>query len=485
MYFKLAFKHIKRRPFVTLIMIFMFSVAIYLCGTVFQRFIGYFDTTTTAKNFCNENSYYISSTIEYTMYIEDKQFELMDEYLTPLHDAVNNGEITQEEFKKEYNIALKKFNEECKKLQVQKTISELPYIQKDSFIAYGNLLVDDKQSIYNESELGFLSKDYADTMNKKLSSGKWFNEAEQSDEYLNIIALTGFGFSTGDIIDLNYIKDTYNEDTLRYSTETTSSIKAKVIGVVDDDMIVDLAGVYNSNGSKDGESEVLSQFVNKVKYNGIYAIYDLENPLLKDLDPEVTEINAHVVELEPNLSDEQLEEFNQSVSDSKYYKMSMKNCYDNTYRYEMGKMQNDIVFLVSAILISLVGIVGITALNFTRDIKTYAVYYINGMKWKNCLVINGISMAFILIASSLISFLIKLGLAYYKYRSVAIEAKKISIELNYPYEDIHSPFSRFFNFANGEIAFLIILTLVTLVIAMLIPYGTFRKTQPTELLKGN
>lgn len=476
MYLKKSIIHLKRRPIITFVIILMYTIAILLCVNIFERIDGYFTKTNIAKPFCGENSYYVANTVEYEHYIEEQSQKITDKYVTPLLDAYNNGEITDEdEYCKKRAEAMEKSDQEIEALKTkQKSISDLPNITSDCFISETNIVLRD-----TDMPLLLMSEDYAAVSNMKVISGKWFDPDTDSGE-LQLIAFEGLGYSIGDKVKMDYQTVTYTAESGIYDLNYGDEIVGTVVGIVKNDGFLNLESCCENNGAADGVSETLDDYISPNSYTGVIGLYDADNVLLKDI-----ELNdkPHIITLDNDITDAQYKEYLKYLSDNNYYSMSMKNCYDNTYAEELKNMQNDIVFIIMAAVICLIGVIGVTALSYIQDIKTYAVYYINGMPWRKSLLISNLGNICMTAAALILFAAERIISGSIRYSADCKEAKEVSDSLGIPYDQLKEPFSTYISFNTGSFAFVIIFIVITIILAAVIPYFTLRKADPKELLQ--
>ena len=113
MIFKYAVKQLKRRPFMTILILFQFAVITLLISMILTKISSYFVTSNLIKKICEGDSYYIQYDISYSIEKDDRAGELsnaFDAEFQPYLDKLNNQEITQEELEKKYKELDKKYD---------------------------------------------------------------------------------------------------------------------------------------------------------------------------------------------------------------------------------------------------------------------------------------------------------------------------------------------------------------------------------------
>ncbi|MCB7526331.1 hypothetical protein [Ruminococcus sp. TM463] len=65
-----------------------------------------------------------------------------------------------------------------------------------------------------------MSTDYINDLNFKMQSGNWLSDAEQTDDYLNLVAFSSSNYNIGDVIDVSM-------------GDVDGAIKGKIVGLAD------------------------------------------------------------------------------------------------------------------------------------------------------------------------------------------------------------------------------------------------------------
>ena len=81
-------------------------------------------------------------------------------------------------------------------------------------LIYPNYLMEGKYLIT------LLSTDYINDLNFKMQSGNWLSDAEQTDDYLNLVAFSSSNYNIGDVIDVSM-------------GDVDGAIKGKIVGLAD------------------------------------------------------------------------------------------------------------------------------------------------------------------------------------------------------------------------------------------------------------
>ena len=482
MYFKLALYQLKKRPFVNLVVICQFVIAIYLICLIAARLPTYFTGTRIIGGACKGESYYIYADFGYEEYISDKQMEIYDKYDEPfeaLREKLENNKISEEEF----NTARKEmYDEEQKELSEYQYVNinprALPHIQKDSYVGYSNF----KDPKYG-NRIYLISKDLSDSIKFNMKSGKWLSNVKSSNEYINMVAFKASNYSVGDIVDLQYTYLEYDEELGHYHEVKKPVAKGKIVGVINDNYNIDMG--WSRGNTDNGVTASLEDFLDD-DCNALITVYEPSNELYDGLELAEYLNTNHIFTLKDNATEEQINEFKKACTENHYSFYSVKNSYDYTYLKEKESFRNDIIFLISASLLSIVALIGISALGVSREVKNYSIYYLNGMSWKGCMKINIVFMSIIIAVSTVISALIKLYYAVQEYlNALEIEKESIRIMREMEIEFVSRiKLSNYFYYSKGEIIAMLIVVTVAFVSSLIIPYITFKKNTPVSILKG-
>lgn len=483
MYRKYVIYQLSKRPFITCLAIIQFALSIFLLGNIVDRMSNYFVTIRLFKSVSSESSYYISKINDYE-YEEIKSIqEESSKSWDDIEKQYENGELDLEEcFALLGAIELQTQKKMESYYRSLTPIGGLSAVDSDISLFYSNIYstagFNKKHSLTNR--VIFLTEDCINGLDYKMTSGQWFDKTDKSDEYIDLVTTDNTIFAVGDIIDLGYYVWAETEDGV-YEGRMIDGLKGKIIGTIDADQLLFMG--ISSEDFDNGENIDLNDFLTENVDLSFIAIYDDDSKLL---DPDLLEgayfIYSHIVTLKKDLSKAEKNAFFAQIAEQGYMASSMSNAYNNTYQNEMKDFQHDMIFMISAILISLIGLVGVGALFAASDMKTFSIYYLNGLSWKQCLMINTMSMGVMMASAIFLSIIIKLVSAYKVYSEMlAIYAQRY----HGPNIDYLSriKFSDYFYYTKTEVLFIIATLIISFAIAMIIPYTTFKKKSPVQVLK--
>lgn len=477
MIFKYAVKQRKRRPLATILIIFQFAAITLLIGMILEKASGYFVTSNLIKEVCKGDSYFLQYDISYAMELSDRLFELNNqstEELQPYADKLDNGEITQEEYdsifselseKKDKIIEEENLDEYLDPLD----ISDLPHIRKKYTYYYSNLIYDDNDYI------NFLSTDYCNDLNFRMKEGRWLSEAEQSDDYINLVVFSGNGYKVGDVINIKLETHSSKGDI----SASDIDLKGKIVGLIDYSYY---RNVMERTSVESNDYLSLDSMLRWQSYHA-YAEYspDLVQSVTQKYEVYFTpEIQS--VKLKEDITEEEKDEFFSAATSKKYQYTDLNKSYQNTYIRDKKDFQNDMVFLTIASLIAVISLIGMSALSVSKEIKTYSIYCLNGMTRKQCIGINAVYICLLVIISVCIAFAVKFIYGYLNYFKMYTDISAFRSEA------VAKEFVRlsdYFSIGWTEAVAVIILLCVSFISAMIIPYITLKKLDIIQNIKEN
>ncbi len=484
MYRKYVFYQLGKRPFITLLAILQFALSIFLIGNIVNRLSGYFVTIRLFEGVNSENSYFLSNVIGYEYDGINKIGSERDAFEEELHRQLDSGEITQEEFYAELiNSVVSSIEQKQAFYKSLPNIGDSPCVETDISMFASNLYSYD-ESIKSGVHLGnvmFLTDDCTDALNYQMTGGKWLGKGD--GEYIELVAPDDKGYKVGDTLQL-----AYNVYTAEEGDVMKLGCYGKIVGLIKPDQFLYM-GFSSSDGYENGERLYLNDFLTGQYPDSFLAVYNENNRKLLDSELLMNNyfLDPHIVTLKSDLTQQEKTEFFDSASDMGYYAVSMTNAYNNTYKSEMKDLQNDIIFISAACLIALIGLLGVGALFASGDMKTFGIYYINGLTWKECLSVNAVSMAVMMSCSAVLSVVIKLATAYKGYHDMfnfyQSQYQGIGGELK---QQLMSrvKFSDFFYYTPTEVITIIVMLILAFAVSMIIPYVTFKLRSPIDVMRS-
>lgn len=263
------------------------------------------------------------------------------------------------------------------------TLSEIKgeyaiYQMRDTYV---NILPKGDDEKYKSIRIVFVDDRIYDRFNLPLVEGKW--KKSDSEKPYGVIIKNTHNYGVGDTFDF-------------MGTEITIS------GV-----LTNPTYLPSFNGTSDFENGV-TMFFNAMKSES--ALYDYVIMPMASLSEEMyqytTESGTLLIEFKNSLSKEDKEHNENVLLNS----CAMSNIWDfkeieeKTLIYMKEDFNKTMPLIVCMWIISVVGLVCSSAITTLKLLRSYAVYYMCGAKWNDCLIIN--------IISSLVTVIISAGLTY-------------------------------------------------------------------------
>ena len=408
MLFKLGLKNLKHNLLMNIFTILQMTVVFIILISIISTIVSRFRYYEPIKDFLNSKGYFYN--IQYGINPDTMMtLRTTDE----IHDLIEG----EDEIAAQYDVWLEyKYNDDEN--------NDTDEAAKDHFISY-----DDK---------------YAEIFTPELESGHWFDfNRPVQDTVPVVVSKNNYGLKVGDMISL-YCMD--------------SEIKAEIIGILKDDTKI----IDTSFRSKE-----------KIDYRNFYRDYKFEREestaflmLQKDLIDKsvIMQLNGNVFVTYPdNISEEIMEQSDMKMKKMRaIYSQSTEIMKENSFEYIFSQIYNLMPIFVCVFILTLVGAISTSALSTKRQLKNYAVYYICGLKWRQCALINFFSS----LTCVLISFVISISMAFIA-KTAGILGKTV-IELGL-----------------WQLSGCVIIILLYILLSMILPISIIGKNSPNQVLRAN
>lgn len=354
MLFKLGLKNLKHNLLMNILTILQMTVAFLILITMISTVVSRFRYYTPIKDFLDSKGYFYN--IQYGINPETgATLRTTDE----IHDLIEGEDMVAAQY--------------------------TPWLTYPNNHTNGN----DASEDYSDRFISYDDK-FAEIFAPELESGQWFNlNKPVGDTIQVVVSKNDYGLNVGDVISL-YCFD--------------SEIKAEVIGILKDDTKI----IDQSTRSSE-----------KIDYRNFYNDFKLEREeapvflmLQRELidKPVVMQLNGNVFVTYPDdASPETIEKGNQTMKQlHSAYTSSTENMKKNSLEYIFSQIYNLMPIFICVLVLTLVGAVSTSALSAKRQLKSYAVYYICGLKWRQCAAVNFFSS----LTCVMISFALSISAAF-------------------------------------------------------------------------
>lgn len=342
MIFKLGLKNLKRSIFMNILIILqmtvIFVIAISMTSTIVSRFQYY----TPVKDLLNSNSYYYY-----------------------IHYGINP----------ETGSVWTNTNE----------LKELVNGEKEMYATYNAWLDYYKDGTLENLNTISYDNEFIQMYQPELESGTWFDMDYSSNNDLIpiVISQNNLDIHTGDIIELT-------------GSETNEKVNAVIIGMLKDgtkildytianNQKMNCKNMYKNYFFEIEEKPLLIMPQRCVEYRNIYT--QVNGPLVVTYDEYASDkdINSNhsVIKSMMTLS-----------------ALKTKEIKNNSIEYIFSQFYTLLPILIAVLIMTFVSAVSTSALTAKRQLKNYAVYYICGLKWRDCALIN-LTSSIVLVAISM------------------------------------------------------------------------------------
>lgn len=249
---------------------------------------------------------------------------------------------------------------------------------ENSILAMFTLWIDKYEN--HEIEAISYEKQLIQKYTPEIQNGQWFDLSRKDSDIVQVVvSQNDFGFQIGDVITL-------------YDFSKTP-IKAEVIGILKDNtkiigrqelsnMTLDCRSFYR-NYSYEVEEKPVFIFLQE-ELNYLDHIYESQGRRVgKQLNGSL------VVTYSNDISGEKIENNNSIIEKMMAINVvPLTDIKENSLDYIFFELYKLLPIYICVFIFSVVGLISISALAAKQQMKTYAIYYICGLEWKKCAIIN-------------------------------------------------------------------------------------------------
>ena len=220
----------------------------------------------------------------------------------------------------------------------------------------------------------------------ELTDGRWLTSDIESNQIEIVVSENDYGVKVGDVLSLTGIN---------YPNST--SFTGKVVGIFQDDSKIIGGGLYDYGNSDMNFNSIYYPFNHTIE-NQIFvlasysAIQNITNHfvLLFDTDYVVQPIISSVILTYPdNVSKEQIEADKEKLLQyGRANAISLDELNQNSIAYLLEKAEIFLPIIIILFILASVSSISSSALIVRKNLKNYSLYYISGLQWKNCSLVN-------------------------------------------------------------------------------------------------
>lgn len=301
-------------------------------------------------------------------------------------------------------------------------------------------------NLADESPARFISYDdkYIELFTPELESGCWFDlDRPMQDTVQIVVSNNEYGIKVGDIISL-FCMD--------------AEIKAEVIGVLKNDTKI----IDSSHHS-----------VKEIDYRNLYNDYKLEReekPVFlisqRELNdkPVVMQLCGNIfVKYPDSVSDEKLENGDRIMKQMHAaYSISTEKMKKNSLEYIFSQIYNLMPIFICILILTLIGAISTSALSAKYQLRNYAIYYICGLKWRQCTLVNLFSS----LICVTISFVISLVFSILAMKTNILSGTVIELGI-------------------WQLLGCLVILLIYVLLSVILPVSIVGRNTPNQVLKSN
>lgn len=204
------------------------------------------------------------------------------------------------------------------------------------------------------------------SMRLPMASGVWYDAAEKEEGCINTVVLGSSAYPIG---------ETYTMTVYNYTANQSKDFQFKITGLIDEKTGI----VLGESSSNFMTVKTMFEVFDKEE-NGVDALFlfNYEDENISDYLVWGSSLFAYPDSA--GMSDEDISELKNFG-----YTFKIDEIIDNTKNSLQSEIHSVFPLAVSLTLIGIVGIICLIILNTLKCRKTFAVYYICGMRWKDCI----------------------------------------------------------------------------------------------------
>jgi hypothetical protein len=266
-----------------------------------------------------------------------------------------------------------------------------------------------------ETDIGYAFQSYDDLWIEKyqpeMKEGRWLTNSVDSNQIEVVVSENDYDVNVGDTITFT-----------AYNYPDGVTFTAKVVGIFEDNSKVMGINVYDYNeGNNMNFNNLYYPFNHEIENQiAILASYSAINSITADFDLEfetdyvVQPIISNLIITYPDdESDEQIEADKQKILQYGYANtVSLEEMKSNSRDYIMEKANMFIPIIIILILLVIISVISSSSLVARKNLNNYAVYYVCGLQWKNCLLVSLFNSLITIIFSTVIAILFLISIPY-------------------------------------------------------------------------
>lgn len=217
-----------------------------------------------------------------------------------------------------------------------------------------------------------------------LDGGRWFKDSDMDTvEIEAVITNNSFGIKVDDVL---VISDSF------YGEPLTTPLTVKIVGIVSDNTYI-LGAPADYEEKYDDVRDCF--FTYSLEFEETPVIMILQNDLrsaesnlLGDACIPTAVSGMQFISFDENITDEQIKEINDCIMSPKCYLNHNidKQTFDyNSKQYIWNQLNELIPIILGLLVLVIMSVVCSSAMMTRAQLRNYAIYYLSGLRWKDCI----------------------------------------------------------------------------------------------------
>ncbi len=287
-----------------------------------------------------------------------------------------------------------------------------------------------------------------------ISEGKWLADVKPQEGVIHaVISPNKLGIKTGDVITQSFT-----------TADGTVTAEVEIVGVFRDG--AKFYGIYPKNGEPQEDDFYKNLRIDELFHNYYQSVYNAPVLIynyaeLEKIGSISTIYSGLLMSYKPDLTDEQ---FNEAYLDMVDFTSNIVP-FEDIRSATLAEVRKQLIILVPVVIglliLTMISVLSLTAISTHKQLKNYGVLYLCGGRWRQCALINTVTI--------LIDVALSAMLAY-----IAMTFLSISGKLQ----------TTIVRFSMTELLICVGVAVFVLLVSLLMPFIIIGKTQPKEILKA-
>lgn len=295
----------------------------------------------------------------------------------------------------------------------------------------------------------------------RLRSGVWYDEADSEEGVINIvIGENSLGYDQGDIIESKYDNPAGQEKYIKFRVVGTVYRDTMLFGLNRDYGELNASYLYLFNNAASREPEIDENMPEEFRnippeITGVISYDDMNKCGF------FTVVNTSLIDFKDDISEEDMKANIRKLNGGGGLAVGTEVVESNSKTLIFEKIGSLLMLFIVLVALSVTSIISSSEVNFIYERRNYGIYFITGNSWGKTLILSAVNWICVILFSILMSVTVMAGLVY----------SGLSKHLTLIWMPEH-------------ILSYVIVSAVTMVIALIIPAVLLRRSQPVEILKN-